>query len=106
LCGSVHIGMFIAFRFFAGAGSWMSLAAAALMMNELAQPTFGEHASMSMAPCSSWVVSSQPGLALAFTGGQTVGPARGGHHLLSRSSGVSALSLHCPSFRSLRDSYA
>lgn len=36
LCGSTNIGVFITFRFFSGAGCWMSMAAAALMMSELA----------------------------------------------------------------------
>lgn len=36
LSGSVNVGMFIAFRFFAGAGSFMCLAAVPLLMGEIA----------------------------------------------------------------------
>ncbi|EXJ75024.1 uncharacterized protein A1O5_01720 [Cladophialophora psammophila CBS 110553] len=36
LAGSVNVGMFIAFRFIAGAGSFMSLAAVPLLMSEIA----------------------------------------------------------------------
>lgn len=36
LAGSVNVGMFIAFRFVAGAGSFMSLAAVPLLMSEIA----------------------------------------------------------------------
>ncbi|KIW99020.1 uncharacterized protein Z519_00683 [Cladophialophora bantiana CBS 173.52] len=35
MAGSTNVGEFIVFRFFAGAGSWMSVAAAPLMMSEL-----------------------------------------------------------------------
>ncbi|KIW69737.1 hypothetical protein PV04_05595 [Phialophora macrospora] len=35
MAGSTNVGEFIVFRFFSGAGSWMSVAAAPLMMSEL-----------------------------------------------------------------------
>ncbi|OQV04830.1 hypothetical protein CLAIMM_09654 [Cladophialophora immunda] len=35
LAGSVNVGMFIAFRFFSGAGCWSTLAAVSVMMNEI-----------------------------------------------------------------------
>lgn len=35
LAGSVHIGMFIAFRFVAGASAFMILAAVPILMNEI-----------------------------------------------------------------------
>jgi MFS family permease len=38
LAGSVHIGMFLAFRFFAGAGAFMILAAVPIWMSEVVPP--------------------------------------------------------------------
>ena len=40
LAGSVHIGMFIAFRFIAGASAFMILAAVPILMNELVPGQF------------------------------------------------------------------
>lgn len=40
LAGSVHIGMFIAFRFVAGASAFMILAAVPILMNELVPSNF------------------------------------------------------------------
>ncbi|RFU25689.1 hypothetical protein B7463_g10648, partial [Scytalidium lignicola] len=36
MCGSVNVGMFIVFRFFAGAGAFMILAAVPILINEIA----------------------------------------------------------------------
>lgn len=40
MAGSVHIGMFLAFRFFAGASAFMILAAVPILMNELVPGQF------------------------------------------------------------------
>ena len=40
LAGSVNIGMFIAFRFFSGASTFMILAAVPILMNELVPSQF------------------------------------------------------------------
>ena len=38
MAGSVHIGMFLAFRFVSGIGSWMLLGSVPMWMTELAPP--------------------------------------------------------------------
>jgi MFS family permease len=43
LCASQSIGMFIAFRFFAGAGSWGFLALSRLIISDLNVPNMTQH---------------------------------------------------------------